>query len=208
MRSLLALLVILLLGYLGWVVVLNLRDEKAGTPVTAPAPTATVAPPPAGPPRLSEGSPEDIAALTAKKLTIPVVGVQPAQLVDTWGQSRAGGARAHEAIDMMAPRGTPVVAVEDGRIAKLFDSKLGGITIYQFDPSETYSYYYAHLDRYADGLAEGQTVKRGQVIGYAGFTGDAIESAPHLHFAIARLNADKRWWQGAPINPFHPLRGN
>ena len=93
-------------------------------------------------------------------------------------------------------------AVEDGHIQKLFTSKAGGLTIYQFDPTGTFTYYYAHLDRYADGLGEGQLVKRGDVIGYVGSTGNASPDAPHLHFAIFRLGPEKQWWKGEPINPY------
>jgi murein DD-endopeptidase MepM/ murein hydrolase activator NlpD len=106
----------------------------------------------------------------------------------------------------MAPRRTPVVAAQNGRIEKLFTSKAGGLTIYQFDPSETFSYYYAHLDGYAPGLHEGQTVQRGEVLAYVGSTGNASADAPHLHFAIFRLTPERRWWKGEPINPYPVLR--
>ena len=141
--------------------------------------------------------PED---LLAKNLTLPVVDVKPKELRPAFYDSR--GERGHEAIDIMAPRERPVVAVEDGKIAKLFLSKPGGITIYQFDPSEKYAYYYAHLDRYADGLAEGDRVKRGQIIGYVGSTGNADPAAPHLHFAIFKLGPDKQWWKGEALDPY------
>ncbi len=146
---------------------------------------------------------DDTARLTARRLTLPVQGVVPAQLRDTYTDARASGARRHDAIDIMAAEGTPVLAVEDGRIAKLFWSAGGGgTTIYQFDPSEQYAYYYAHLARYADGLKEGQAVRRGQVIGYVGHTGNANPDAPHLHFAVFKLGPDKRWWQGEALNPY------
>jgi murein DD-endopeptidase MepM/ murein hydrolase activator NlpD len=99
-----------------------------------------------------------------------------------------------------------VVAVEDGTIAKLFLSKAGGNTIYQFDPSRQYAYYYAHLERYADSLKEGEAIQRGQVIGYVGTTGNAPKNTPHLHFAVFRLSAEKRWWEGTPIDPYDILR--
>jgi murein DD-endopeptidase MepM/ murein hydrolase activator NlpD len=102
----------------------------------------------------------------------------------------------------MAPPGTPVVAVDDGRIAKLFLSKPGGITLYQFDPSGEYAYYYAHLDSYADGIAEGGKLRKGDVIGYVGSSGNASPDAPHLHFAIFKLGIEKQWWRGTPVNPF------
>jgi murein DD-endopeptidase MepM/ murein hydrolase activator NlpD len=96
--------------------------------------------------------------------------------------------------------------VEDGRIARLFQSRAGGITIYQFDPAEQYCYYYAHLERYADGLHEGQEVSRGQIIGYVGVSGNAPRDTPHLHFAIFRMTSAKRWWEGTPVDPFAVLR--
>jgi murein DD-endopeptidase MepM/ murein hydrolase activator NlpD len=108
----------------------------------------------------------------------------------------------HDALDIAAPRGTPVVAVGDGRVVKLFNSRAGGLTIYQFDPQETFAYYYAHLDRYADDLREGVPVKRGEVIGYVGTSGNAPPGSPHLHFTIFRLGVERHWWQGTPVNPF------
>jgi murein DD-endopeptidase MepM/ murein hydrolase activator NlpD len=129
-----------------------------------------------------------------------VQGLDRAALHDTFAEGRTG--HVHEAIDILSPRGTPVLAVEDGVVEKLFTSQRGGLTIYQFDPTRTWCYYYAHLDRYAPGLAEKQTVARGQVIGYVGTSGNAAPQTPHLHFTIFKLGADKRWWEGAPINPF------
>ena len=143
----------------------------------------------------------DLSRLRARSLDIPVTGVVASQLNDNYTQERAGGAE-HQALDIMAPRGTPVLAVEDGRIAKLFLSKPGGITLYQFDPSGDYTYYYAHLDSYADGIVEGGKLRKGQVIGYVGSSGNASPDAPHLHFAIFKLNTEKQWWRGTPINPF------
>ena len=142
-----------------------------------------------------------IGSLARRDLLIPVGGVTGNRLTDTFNDSRALG-RRHDAIDIMAPRGTEVRAVDDGTIAKLFTSKAGGLTIYQFDPTQTFSYYYAHLDHYASGLAEHQSVSRGQLLGYVGSTGNASENAPHLHFAIARLGTDRAWWKGDPINPY------
>jgi len=135
------------------------------------------------------------------KLLVPVQGIKSAQLTDTFYQPR-GEQRQHEALDIMAPTGTPVIAVADGKVVKLFQSKPGGLTVYQFDPSEQFAYYYAHLDRYADGIAEGMDVKRGTVIGYVGVTGNSDPNAPHLHFAVVALTAEKQWWKGTPINPF------
>jgi murein DD-endopeptidase MepM/ murein hydrolase activator NlpD len=138
-------------------------------------------------------------------LLIPVSGILAKQLSDTFTQSRGAG-RLHDAIDIMAPRGTPVVAVADGRVAKLFNSKPGGLTLYQFDAEEKLAYYYAHLDSYAPTLVEGQQLRRGDVIGYVGSTGNASPDGPHLHFAVFILAPDKKWWQGTPINPY-PLLG-
>jgi len=140
-------------------------------------------------------------------LLLPVEGLAASDLRDTFADGRDSNQRGHEAIDILAPRGTPVLAVDDGRIVKLFLSKPGGITVYQFDSSGQFAYYYAHLDRYADGLAEGQTVRRGSVMGYVGSTGNASPDAPHLHFAIFRLGPEKQWWKGEPINPFGYLGG-
>jgi peptidoglycan LD-endopeptidase LytH len=148
----------------------------------------------------SQSAADDARLLTAQRLLIPVVGVTRAELRDTFDERR-GGSR-HEAIDIPAPRGTRVVAVGDGRVVKLFRSKPGGLTVYQFDPDQNFAYYYAHLDRYADGLAEGAILKTGDLVGYVGSTGNAPSSAPHLHFAIFRLGPDRRWWEGTPINPY------
>lgn len=142
-----------------------------------------------------------------RDLEIPVRGVEDDELYDSFNDTR-GSSRAHEAIDIMASRGSPVVAVEDGRIQRLFTSKGGGLTIYQFDPTEAYCYYYAHLDSYAAKLREGMEVKKGDVIGYVGSTGNASKDAPHLHFAIFRLTNEKLWWKGDPINPYPILKGN
>ena len=143
----------------------------------------------------------DITSLRSRALAIPVQGITAPQLKDTFTQARAGGI-PHDAIDIMAPRGTPVLAVDDGRIAKLFLSKAGGITLYQFNPDSRYAYYYAHLDRYVDGMTEGARVIKGQVIGYVGSTGNASPDAPHLHFAIFKLGPERLWWQGVPLNPY------
>ena len=170
------------------------------SPSTAvPGPQATTAPPP---PTMLARPPED---LLQRDLLVPVQGMARTKLTDTFDDARGQG-RVHNAIDIMADRNTPVLAIESGRIVKLFTSNLGGLTIYQFDPAETYCYYYAHLDHYAPGLKEGDQVTRGQVIAYVGSTGDASPDAPHLHFEISRLHADKKWWQGDPINPYPVLR--
>jgi len=170
------------------------------SPAARPAPAAPSSPPPQA--QLPGPPPAD---LMQRDLLVPVQGVPRAALQDTFNDARSEG-RVHDAIDIMAPRYTPVLAVDAGRIVKLFTSRLGGLTIYQFDPTETYCYYYAHLDHYAPGIQEGIQVVRGQVIGYVGFTGNASPEGPHLHFAIFRLNASKHWWEGEAINPYPILR--
>jgi murein DD-endopeptidase MepM/ murein hydrolase activator NlpD len=142
-------------------------------------------------------------------LMIPVAGVRPGQLLDTFSQARAGGARVHDAIDIMAPRGTPVVAAAGGVVEKLYFSRGGGgITVYVRSPDRLWTYYYAHLDRYAPGLAEGQRVARGDMLGFVGSTGNANPAGPHLHFAIMRMNPGDRFYQGRAINPYPLLAGN
>jgi murein DD-endopeptidase MepM/ murein hydrolase activator NlpD len=137
----------------------------------------------------------------AATMVSPIEGLKAANVLDTFNQNRPGG-KAHDATDIMEPRGTPVHAMVDGVVKKLFLSKPGGITVYQFDDAEKYCYYYAHLDRYADGIVEGQHVPRGTVIGFVGSTGNAAADAPHLHLAINVLGSDKRWWEGTPIDPY------
>lgn len=142
----------------------------------------------------------DLVRLQSRGLALPVAGFDRKQLRDTFAEKR--GERVHEALDLLAPRGTPVLAVDEGVVKKLFNSKAGGLTVYQFDPDEAFSYYYAHLDRYAEGLAEGLRVRKGQTIGYVGTSGNAPPNVPHLHFTIFKLGPDKRWWEGMAVNPF------
>jgi murein DD-endopeptidase MepM/ murein hydrolase activator NlpD len=166
----------------------------------APAPSADPNAVPDNPdPHLPTGSTS--SATPPATLLIPVEGVKIEHLNDTFNQPR-GQERRHEALDIMAPKGAKVLAVADGKVAKLFNSKPGGLTVYQFDPSEKFSYYYAHLDRYADNLKEGQQLKRGDLIGYVGVTGNADPNAPHLHFAVFELPATREWWKGKPVNPY------
>ena len=177
------------------------QAPAGATPATATpiAPTPPV--PRISPPEKTSGMPAP-ATTNGELLLIPVRGVRPVELQDTFTDARGGGSRSHQALDIMAPRGTPVLAATAGRIEKLFDSAQGGLTIYEFDKARERAYYYAHLDRYADGLAEGREVDAGEVIGYVGSTGNASEDAPHLHFAIFELGPEKKWWEGTPINPF------
>lgn len=158
----------------------------------APMPAASAAP--------GDGS----ALLAARRLLIPVEGVRPEALRDTYTQGR--GMRTHEAIDIAAPRGTRVFAVDDGVLVKLFYSVPGGLTIYQFDREGALAFYYAHLDGYAEGVKEGMALRRGDLIGYVGSTGNAATDAPHLHFAVFRLGPQRHWWKGDPVNPYPALR--
>ena len=173
--------------------------ELARRPAPSPTAPEATAPVPAGP-----STPSPASEASPGRLLVPVAGVPREALRDTFEQAR--GARVHEAIDIMAPTGTPVLAVDDGTVAKRFQSVPGGTTLYQFDPSGRWAYYYAHLDRYADGIVEGKTVRRGEVIGYVGETGNVAPGAPHLHFAVFRLGPERQWWKGEAVNPFPLLR--
>jgi len=139
-------------------------------------------------------------------LGMPITGMDPAKLISTFSQVR--GTHTHEALDITAPRGTPVLAVDQGNAVKLFTSKEGGLTVYQFDDNRELCYYYAHLDRYATGLKEGTLLRRGDVLGYVGSTGNASPDAPHLHFAIFELGPEKKWWKGKAIDPLPILQGH
>lgn len=180
---------------------------------TPPGSAATRGGPGAVPPR-TDAPPGPVVPVPAPKpvaspdgaMVVPVSGVRPGQLVDTFTQSR-GTTRRHDAIDIMAPAGTPVLAAVDGRVVKLFASEAGGITLYQFDTAERFVYYYAHLQGYAPGVVEGHVLRRGEVLGYVGSSGNADPASPHLHFAIAELGPDKAWSGGVPINPYPLLAG-
>ncbi|MDV2449448.1 peptidoglycan DD-metalloendopeptidase family protein [Xanthomonas hortorum] len=183
----------------------------SAAPAAAPPPAVAAAPAtaaaPVNTPAVATPAPPAGTAVSGAGLLIPVQGVSSSQLQDTFTDARSEG-RVHDAIDILAPTGTAVLAVADGTVEKLFNSERGGLTLYQFDPSGTYCYYYAHLERYADGLAEKQPIKRGQIIGYVGSTGNADPAAPHLHFEIHRLGPEKEWWKGEVVNPYPVLHGD
>ena len=169
------------------------RRDSAATPMPRPDRATDAASQPAA----AVGTSGDVPR---RHLQVPIDGSD----VDTWKGAfyeRRDG-RPHEAVDILAPRNTPIHAVDNGTIAKLFVSRAGGNTIYQFDPEGSLCYYYAHLERYADGLRDGQTVGRGEVIGYVGTSGNAPPDTPHLHFGVFQLNADRRWWQGRALDPY------
>lgn len=225
--------IILALGALATLIYALSRRERAGTltpvaqtesphvhpsmpePVVAPqspsteqsaepSPQASLSQPDASPQPSISVQPSPAAPATS--LLIPVAGVRPEQLRDTFSEARSEG-RTHDAIDIPAPEGTPVLAAADGRIIKLFQSKPGGTTIYQLDPDNKTVYYYAHLERYADGLTEGHFAHRGEVIAYVGDTGNAGPGNYHLHFSISIVSDPKRYWEGTNINPYPLLRG-
>lgn len=185
--------------------------DDCGEPEVEVRPSIPPAPPrvPATPPLTrDETAPESanpISDLRSRRLTVPLQDLDRKALRSSFDEQRGGG-RRHEAMDVLSPRNTPVLAVDDGTIAKLFTSKAGGLTVYQFDADSVYAYYYAHLERYAPGLEEHQRVKRGDVIGYVGTSGNAPPDTPHLHFAIFKLTEAKQWWKGTPIDPFLVFR--
>jgi murein DD-endopeptidase MepM/ murein hydrolase activator NlpD len=180
------------------------RPMPASPTTSAPVTSAPATTPPTPAPAARASTPAPSASAPGG-LALPLPGLAVAQLQDTFDDAR-GGTRSHEAMDIHAPAGTPVLAVADGHVEKLFTSDAGGLTIYQFEPGGRYAYYYAHLQGYAPGLREGQAVVRGQVLGYVGSTGNANPAAPHLHFAVFELGPEKQWWKGKAINPY-PLLG-
>jgi murein DD-endopeptidase MepM/ murein hydrolase activator NlpD len=137
------------------------------------------------------------------QLGYPLAQVKPGEVHSEFNDKRRG--HRHHAIDLMRPRGTPVMAVTDGKIRKLYRSRTGGISIYLFDVSEEYCFFYAHLDHYAKNLHEGQEVHKGDVIAYVGHTGNAKRSAPHLHFAVSLTGPERRWSGGVAIDPYPML---
>ena len=178
-------------------------SPTAGLPVqpqnTDVQPTPQVIAPPLTVPTVSG------ASLPSPSLIIPVAGVRPDQLRDTFSESRSEG-RVHDALDIPAPRGTPVLAAAEGPIVKLFQSQRGGTTIYQMSTDGKFVYYYAHLDRYAEGLVETHYAKQGETIGYVGDSGNAGPGNYHLHFSVAEISNPKDFWHGKNINPYPLLR--
>lgn len=177
-------------------------DEKSSRSKNAPAPSPKeiAGSPPATNP-ITPVTEADADYLTSRNLLIPLAGISANQLRDTFNEGRSEG-RQHNALDIKAAQGTPVLATTDGAVIKLFQSDKGGITLYQLDPSGRYVYYYAHLMRYEDGVAEGKQLRRGEVIAYVGDTGNAGAGNYHLHFAISRIAAPGKWSGGDPINPY------
>jgi len=186
------------------------QTDATPTPTATPSPTPTeqATPTPSPQTLLQPRTPggEADATLASMRLLLPVQGVKPEELRDTFSDSRSEG-RVHDAIDIMAPRDAPVVAAADGRVVKLFRSVKGGITLYQLASADEHIVlYYAHLERYADGLAEGHFARRGETIAYVGDTGNATPGNTHLHFQIYRVSDPKHFYAGDNINPYPLLR--
>ncbi len=158
------------------------------------------------PANLGATIPERVPAATGA-LQIPVAGVSRTAIVDSWGDDRAGGMRAHHGTDILAPGGTPVIAAAPGRVEKLFGSEAGGVTVYIRSRDGRWSYYYAHLAGYVPGLAEGQTVRAGDPLGFVGDTGNAGTGNFHLHFGVSRMAPGGGWSGGQPVNPYPLLAG-
>lgn len=174
----------------------GLRPMTGPVPVAPAASGVAAAPTPAAP----GVALSDAEYLHARELMVPVAGVAPERVPDTFLAGRDGGSRTHHALDILAPRGTPALAADDGRVLRVSQNRLGGLTVYLLDAAERFIYYYAHLDRYRDGLRDGMLVARGEVLGYVGTTGNAPRNTPHLHFQAMRYRRD-RYWEGEPVNP-------
>lgn len=176
-------------------------DAAQRTRASSPVAATAIAPTPA------DESAADAAAIAhLGTLLFPVAGGHEAKLADSFDEPRDGGTRVHRAIDIMAPRGTPVLAVSDGRILRLSNTAKGGISVYAANLDEQYVYYYAHLDRYHPSVYAGRPLLRGDTIGYVGTTGNAPKDLPHLHFQLMRMPSDRKYWNGEPINPYPLLR--
>ncbi len=187
-------------------------DAKA-SPRGKPAPPAA---PSAGVPLMSvsEYTPAgsssmsaDVEYLRSRQIIVPVAGADMARVEDSFNEPRDGD-RVHRAIDILAPRGTPILAADDGRIMRMTTSTLGGISMYTVDPEQRIVYYYAHMDHYNEAMAPGKTIAKGDTLGFVGTTGNAPKNTPHLHFQVMRWPADGKYWNGEPIDPFNFLGGH
>ena len=188
-------------------IVLSACSRRREPEVRAPAapPSAAAAPPSAARPdsgaSLAPGvlAEPDAGHLRARRLMVPVEGVRPRDIRNSFLAPR--GTRTHDALDILAARGTPVLSADDGRVLRLRSNRAGGLTIYAVDSEDRFVYYYAHLDRYREGLTEGTKVSKGELLGYVGSTGNARPTEPHLHFQVMRLGDERRWWDGRPVDP-------
>jgi peptidoglycan LD-endopeptidase LytH len=170
------------------------QPAAVNTPATAPVSTAAL---PAA----------DAEYLAQRHILLPVAGANAAKLEDSFNEGRDGGERVHRAIDILAPRGTPILSADDGRILRMSNSTLGGITMYTVDPESRLVYYYAHMDHYNDAMSPGRSIVKGDTLGFVGTTGNAPKDTPHLHFQVMRWPADGKYWNGDPIDPFDALGG-
>lgn len=173
-------------------------------PLSLP-PTGSEAQPPVGGSSFPAVGPREAEELLARRLVVPVAGRAPKDLVDSFNDMR-GAARRHNALDIMAPRNTPVLSVAAGKILKLHNSAAGGLTIYASDEPSRFVFMYGHLESFRPGLTEGASVQRGEIIGFVGSSGNAIPAGPHLHFQVTRNDNMKEWWKGTPLNPFPAFR--
>ncbi len=185
------------------------RAPRAAAPASA-APAPTVAGATAD---SSESSPgeagiaSDIEYLRGRHLLVPVAGADMSKVDDSFYEERDGGERTHRALDILAPRGTPILSADDGKILRMSNSTLGGICMYTVDTQGRIVYYYAHMDHYNDAMSPGRTIVKGDTLGYVGTTGNAPKNTPHLHFQVMRWAPDGKYWNGEPIDPFELLGG-
>jgi murein DD-endopeptidase MepM/ murein hydrolase activator NlpD len=179
-------------------------------------PASKAAPSPSGVPLMtvseyrpagSTSASADVEYLRSRQILVPVAGADMTRVEDSFNDPR-DGERVHRAIDILAPRGTPIISADDGRIVRMTTSTLGGISMYTVDPDQRIVYYYAHMDHYNDAMTPGKTISRGDTLGFVGTTGNAPKNTPHLHFQVMRWPADGKYWNGEPINPFDLLGGH
>ena len=147
----------------------------------------------------------DFEYLRARRILVPLLGADMSKVYDTFNDPRDGGERVHRAIDILAPRGTPILSADDGRILRMSTNALGGICMYTVDPEGRIVYYYAHMDHYNDAMSPGREIVKGDTLGYVGTTGNAPKNTPHLHFQVMRWPADGKYWNGEPIDPYELL---
>jgi murein DD-endopeptidase MepM/ murein hydrolase activator NlpD len=169
----------------------------------APADSTMAAPPDSA----AMAAMSDVDYLRLRHIIVPVAGADMSKVDDSFNEPRDGGARVHRAIDILAPRGTPILSADDGKILRMTSNQLGGITMYTVDPLNRIVYYYAHMDHYNDAMSPGRTIVRGDTLGFVGTTGNAPKNTPHLHFQIMKWPADGKYWNGEPIDPYEMLGG-
>ena len=195
---------------LGWTILALIAFGAIvfGSMLTIGGPRSAPAGQPSAAPESAPAAPRSApAAAGYPRLAVPVAGVSRSQITDNWLDPRAGGTRQHHGTDIIVPKGTPILAAAPGRIEKLFESDLGGLTLYERSPDGRWQYYYAHLSGYAPGIHEGQQLAAGDLIGYAGDTGDAGPGNYQLHFGLSYMRPGEGWWQGTPVNPYPLLAG-